>query len=108
MLNKVQSELNIWVSNNFGDRPAYHPLLGIGEELGELNHAFLKKEQGIRTNEDHDSAMVDAVGDILIYLLDFCNAMGYNANNILETTWGKVKQRDWVNSPTNGVKEEIT
>lgn len=70
-LQNIQAEVAAWSQKNFGDQPAWRPLLGIGEELGELNHAYLKREQGIRQDEDHDAAMRDAVGDIVIFLCDF-------------------------------------
>ena len=51
-------------------------LLGICEEAGELCHAQLKKEQGIRgTIEQHDAAMKDAVGDIMIYAINYLSGI---------------------------------
>ncbi len=94
-LRELQEQQRPWVEHNFGDRPAYWPLLGAMEELGELAHAHLKEEQGIRTNEDHVANAKDAVGDILIFLSDYCEARGFDLQEILETTWASVKQRDW-------------
>lgn len=72
------------------------PLLGIAEEVGELCHAVLKQHQGIRGSyEDHDQKIRDAVGDILVFLLDFCNRYRINALAELETVWAEVKTRDW-------------
>jgi hypothetical protein len=53
-----QKEVSDWAEYNFGaDRPYTQPLMGLAEELGELNHALLKQEQGIRgTYEDHEEA----------------------------------------------------
>ena len=72
-LNKIQDEIAEWTERNFPTHPAYHPLLGVAEEVGELSHAHLKQEQSIRTGEDHQADLFDAVGDIKIYLLDYCN-----------------------------------
>jgi len=94
-LAKVQFEMIPWVAHNFGDRPAWQPLLGIVEEVGELSHAFLKREQGIRTSEPHDENIKDAVADIMIYLCDFCNAEGINLHHVFQETWTEVKKRDW-------------
>lgn len=54
---EFQKEQMKWRQKNFGDTygSGYRPLLGIVEEVGELSHAHLKKEQGIRTNENHDT-----------------------------------------------------
>ena len=98
-LDRIQREQVPWVKHNFGDRHTWMPLVGLQEELGELSHAFLKKTQGIRTNEDHDANMRDAVGDIVIYLLDFCSGVGINLEKELVATWEKVKKRDWKANP---------
>jgi NTP pyrophosphatase (non-canonical NTP hydrolase) len=58
-----------WVEKNFPDQKPYQPLLGLAEEVGELSHAFLKREQGCRgTAEEHDKEIKDAVGDIFVFL----------------------------------------
>src|SRR5688572_17945800 len=52
-----QKEVVAWGKRNFGEQPAHRFLLGMLEELGELSHAHLKQEQGIRgTNEEHEAA----------------------------------------------------
>jgi NTP pyrophosphatase (non-canonical NTP hydrolase) len=76
------------------------------EELGELSHAFLKKHQGIRMDEDHDAAMVDAIGDFIIYLAGFCNSTHLDLASSVESTWMEVKKRDWVKFPERGVPNE--
>lgn len=82
------------------------PLLGAGEELGELYHSYLKQWQGIRgTPQLHHEAMVDAVGDIAIYLIDFCNMRGIDFEQAIIDTWIIVGQRDWQKFPGNGVTE---
>ena len=39
-LSDIQTEQLLWSERNFGNHPAWHPLLGIQEEAGELAHAF--------------------------------------------------------------------
>ncbi len=106
---QMQDEIFEWAQRNFhkdGDdkpRPNYHPLLGALEELGELAHAHLKLEQGIRGSEkNHRDEAMDAIGDIVIFLMDYCNLNGYNFEPIVEDTWVKVKQRDWKHDNQNG------
>jgi NTP pyrophosphatase (non-canonical NTP hydrolase) len=61
-----------WQNANFGTGHPRLALLGLLEESGELCHAVLKCTQGIRgTVAEHKAAMADAVGDIVIYLVDF-------------------------------------
>lgn len=102
-LNEIQQQHREWQLRNFGEHPAWHPLLGVGEEVGELQHAFLKREQGIRgTKEEHDAAIRDAVADILIYLCDFCNCEKIDMLEELNKTWLEVSKRDWKKNSVNG------
>lgn len=123
MLKKLQKEQKVWVKHNFGDRGIHQPLLGVTEELGELSesdqeskdhvfeimkslgrlsHAHLKKEQGIRNNENHDENARDAVADIVIYLSDYCSAKGFDFEITVQETWDQVKRRDWKKDGDNG------
>jgi NTP pyrophosphatase (non-canonical NTP hydrolase) len=113
---QLQEEVSLWANKNFGDRlrkmgelgedeprPAWHPLLGLGEELGELDHAYLKMQQKIRgSSKKHIDEAKDAVGDILIYLADFCALMGFDMQEIIEETWNQVQKRDWEKNPEAG------
>ena len=102
-LDKIQQEHKEWAQKNFPDAPAWHSLLGIGEEVGELMHAFLKQEQGIRgTHQEHEDAKKDAIGDIIIYMLHFCNYHNWSLLDIIDETWEEVKQRDWTKNKENG------
>ena len=67
-LKVTQTLFDIWQRKNFGEPNTNHMILGVTEEVGELCHAELKQQQGIRNNEDHVANQKDAVGDILIYL----------------------------------------
>lgn len=99
--NKLVSGLG----KNFPNNTPDNPFKGMVEELGELAHALLKKEQGIRgTPEEHDVAAKDAVGDLVVYMADFCERRGWNLQEIVETTWNVVKQRDWTKNKHDGVQ----
>jgi NTP pyrophosphatase (non-canonical NTP hydrolase) len=77
--------------------------LGVAEETGELCHSILKMEQGIRgTTEKHLDDIHDSIGDITIYLLDLCNVLQINFDEVLEKTWAEVSQRDWIKYPFDG------
>lgn len=93
---KLQEEQREWSLRNFGPHDAIDPMLGLVEEVGELAHAMLKSKQGIRgTKEEHEAAAKDSVGDILVYLADFCTSSGWDMQQIIQDTWSAVKQRDW-------------
>ncbi len=77
-----------WELANFGEQKPELALAGIFEELGELSHALLKHEQGIRgfENEAYFQEQVqDAVGDVMIYLVSFCNHLTFfKGSNLLK------------------------
>lgn len=92
----LQKQQKSWVAHNFPDRLDYYPLLGAMEELGELSHAHLKTLQGIRgTALEHYDKKCDAIGDIIIYLADYCTANDICMQSALEQTWDHVQGRDW-------------
>jgi NTP pyrophosphatase (non-canonical NTP hydrolase) len=103
LIREIQKEHQAWSTKNFGwDQDPSLSLIGVMEELGELAHAHLKQRQGIRVNEDHIAKARDAIGDILIYMLDYCNRRNFDMQLILEETWAEVKQRDWTIHKENG------
>ncbi len=105
--NQFQREQKEWAARNFKGHVAWHALLGLVEEVGELSHAHLKTVQGIRdTPHVHYNAKIDAVGDILIYLADYCTMSGINLDQAVTSTWAKVKKRDWAKYPHTGMKKE--
>lgn len=91
----LQEDVAEWSYKNFGDQEATNPLLGVVEEVGELCHAVLKSRQKIRKGEDHVAGAQDAVGDIVIYLADFCTRYNIDFDKAVTTAWDEVKVRDW-------------
>jgi NTP pyrophosphatase (non-canonical NTP hydrolase) len=102
-LRQLQDEQRPWVDHNFPGREPFYPLLGAVEELGELCHAHLKGLQGIRGSTlEHHAAKIDAVGDAIIFLADYCTANDIDLQDAVESTWTKVKQRDWQKDKEKG------
>lgn len=66
---KLQSEVGEWSSDNFPGQPDVNPFLGSSEEVGEL-------AEDLNLEEDPTSEELDAVGDIVVYLADFCYIRG--------------------------------
>jgi NTP pyrophosphatase (non-canonical NTP hydrolase) len=92
-----------WLAHNFPGQPSHEPLLGLVEEVGELSHAHLKMNQGIRgTIESLQKEKEDAVGDIFIYLISYCCANEISLRNSIEDAWSTVQSRDWVADPMRG------
>jgi NTP pyrophosphatase (non-canonical NTP hydrolase) len=105
-IRQMQLQHDDWARHNFPmqyDNP-HQPALGICEEAGELAHAVLKWQQNIRgTAEEHFEEMKDALADTFVYMMSFANVMGWDLQDIITSVWEKVKQRDWVKFPRDGV-----
>jgi len=72
-LTRVFTEVPIWSSQMFGDQKGLNhlaPLLGILEELGELEEAVVSDLTAFVEE------IYDAVGDIGIYTIDFLTRLG--------------------------------
>lgn len=101
-LGAFQKQVKEWQEHNFPDHEPWEPLVGLSEEVGELSHAHLKRYQGIRKDEDHEANGQDAIGDILVYLADYCTQMGWSLQECLDATWQTVRERDWKKDPIGG------
>jgi NTP pyrophosphatase (non-canonical NTP hydrolase) len=101
-LKKFQTEQSEWSRKNFGAHKPDHAILGVAEEVGELCHSHLKRSQGIRgTPLEHDAKGQDAIGDIVVYLADYCSGMGWDFEDIVATVWDQVQKRDWKKDSLN-------
>lgn len=108
-LDRIQSETQRWEEHNFPDATSGDTFVGIVEEVGELAHAHLKGEQRIREGaiipNDGGTIMdmkIDAIGDLIIYLIHYCNLEGINFASAIIDTWDTVKKRDWIKYPIDG------
>jgi len=101
-LRELQVEHEPWLRHNFPSVESWEALVGLQEEVGELAHAHLKGFNNIREMRSEAAiiaAKTDAVGDILIYLVSYCITNGLDLQQCLETTWARVKKRDWRADP---------
>ena len=104
-LAELQRQHREWLAHNFPGQAPHHGLLGVVEELGELAHAHLKAEQGIRGYDDEGKTAAeirDAVGDIVIYLASYCNTNGIDLGACVREAWEQVSRRDWAAEPETG------
>ena len=110
-LTQLQYEQKEWADRNFKKTDptpirGYRMLLGAFEELGELAHSHLKEEQGIRgTPGEHQAKGKDAIGDTIIYLMNYCSQRGWSISDCVNMAWDEVKSRDWNLYPVNGRTE---
>ena len=104
-IKKYQEKFMIWHEYNFGKHygSGYRYLLGCSEELGELCHAHLKGEQNIRhTPEEVLNLKKDAIGDLINYLLAYCDSQDIDIVECIELAWSEIKDRDWKNNKLDG------
>lgn len=106
-LRTFQVKHKLWLEHNFPGQKPHQALLGIGEEVGELMHAHLKHEQGIRAYSDEADIQfrrdaMDAIGDIMVYITSYCNTNKFDMADCLNMAWDEVKDRDWRKYPKTG------
>lgn len=104
-LSRLQEEAREWRHRVFPEESRTAPLqaLGVCEEAGELAHAVLKMEQGIRGNRiKHLDEAADAVGDTVIFLTGVCDSLGLDLDTCVTNAWNEVKLRDWAANKETG------
>lgn len=118
-MNRLQKSVADWARRNFGwtwndesrekglDQrecvETWEPLMGAVDELGDLAHSHLKQHQGIRrTDDEHTMKAMDAVGDVVIYLMDYCARRGWKFGNVVVEVAQNVLQRDRKKWPGTG------
>lgn len=96
---RLQAEQSEWWLRNFGPQEKDSDLLqflGVVEEVGEMAHAILKQRQGIRGTADANEAkLIDAVGDLTVFLASFCSMRQLDWGSIVWKVWEEVRKRDW-------------
>ena len=98
---EFQVRLGVWLRHNFPNATPDHQLKGVMEELGELCHADLKADQGIRgyTKEKAEAEIKDAVGDIVIFLCNYCTTKRIDFSECVNMAFDEVMKRDWKKNP---------
>lgn len=69
-LGTLQREHAPWEERNFGKTPGHHPLLGMIEELGELDDA--KNADDIK----------DGLADTIVFMAHFCNIFSFDLDHV--------------------------
>lgn len=108
MIDELQRGNFLWAKRNFPDtwkgNDITHPILGCGEEVGEMMHAWLKYQQNIRGMDQGqmEEKVKDAIGDLFQYMLDICNRMGWSMETIVAEVAFEVSQRNWIEDRQQG------
>ena len=83
----IQQRLAVWQREQFGEPVLKHLAWGVFEEVGELMHCVLKREQGIRGFDDDGyfrEHSGDAIADAAIYCLQILSALGCDGYEFFE------------------------
>ena len=104
-LHGIQKQVGTWGKHNFPEAEALWCVLGLQEEVGELSSVYLKRLEKIRPDKATVGAEIDAIGDVMIFLLHLCELRGFDAELVLGETWREVQKRDWQKYPTTGLPE---
>jgi len=108
-IRELQETMRPWYDYNFPNTETWEPILGALEELGELAHAHLKGNQGIRHTSDEIAAKKkDAIGDVIVFLIHYSILNGWELQDLLETVVAEVVKRDWVASRAEAARLEQT
>mgnify|MGYP001620114827 FL=1 len=89
-----------WHNRIFGEQygTGYRNLLGLSEEVGELCHAHLKGEQQITYSPAKVRELkMDAVGDILIFLCNYCDSQGLHIDDCADFAYKNIEGRVYIN-----------
>lgn len=102
-LAELQARHAEWARKNFPDERPRDVFLGVVEEVGEWAHCVLKSHQGIRgTVAQHEAAERDAIGDVLQYMLHYCELRGWSLGAIAVEAMETVHRRDWTANRLDG------
>ena len=73
-----------------GYEQVMHSLHGMASEIGELHGIYQKEVQGHPFDKDHAKK---EVGDILWFVAEYCSAMGWNLEDVMQLNIDKLKAR---------------
>lgn len=94
-----QQAVALTINRNLtSDEQRLHALYGIASEAGKLNGIYQKAYQD---REIDGSKLINELGDLLWFIVEYCNAMDWTLENIMMTNIQKLRKRY-----PNGFEEE--
>jgi NTP pyrophosphatase (non-canonical NTP hydrolase) len=103
-LNRIQADHHSWIQHNFPTETNHQAVFGMIEELGEITHHLLKREQGIRgEGVNHAAEIRDGCADLVIFMMTLADNEGFVLLEAINEAWDQVKRRDWIQYPHDGV-----
>ncbi len=82
---RLQAEVGTWSLLNFGNEPPHMQVLGVIEELGELEQAMaVYAVTPPRERYASRPAVEDAAGDTMIFIADYCARQNHSLEVVVE------------------------
>ena len=76
--------------------------------IGRVCHSVIKMRQGIRTNENHEQALYEALAQLVLWIRSrLPDGTLDGLCNTATNTWDQVKQRDWKKYPETGMPTAV-
>lgn len=97
-LDQLQQLFKNWGLKNFGPLPDTFHITKLTEEVGEAAHAVVRlyhQEQGKRINPNSEARLRDALGDIVIILMNLANNHDWSLEEVFRETADEVLARDY-------------
>lgn len=95
MINLKQDLLAVLQKHYFPQADLSDMIHGISEEVGEMNHWYLKSKQGILPQGKARLEMADAFGDMVIYGIQAMTFLNFDAERVIQQTIDTVSTRNW-------------
>lgn len=76
--------------NLYSFEKEYHALHGLTGEVGEIHDIYQKTYQGHAADEEH---LKKELGDLLWFIAEYCTAMGWELEEIMQMNIDKLKAR---------------
>ena len=68
----------------------FHALHGMVGEIGELHSIYQKEYQGHKDSDEHKKK---ELGDLLWFIAEYCTAMGWELNEVMQMNIDKLRAR---------------
>ncbi len=97
-LDQLQARFKVWGLDNFGPLPDEFHITKLTEEVGEAAHAVVRlyhQAQGKKVNKNSEVNLRDALGDIMIILMNLANNHDWSLEEVFRETADEVLARDY-------------
>lgn len=94
-LRAIQWEIGVWHKENFPDITIVQQGLAVGEEVGELQRAILKKSLGMRGSKEEWGVEIEKeLADVFIALCGVARLHGVELEKVVDERFRVVRSRD--------------